>query len=187
MFVNYTTEILSWEFWGKTFNRGYSECLCCQSEIYKIFYLWVFNTFKMSRSFLMDSIINNPHCGQSSPPSPLSSPASLPSSPGSPFPYPFGGYLFSFMPPHGFPKPATPALSMLYPPYPLYDHDAKLVRPVPLPTLRKPASAYSPHHRPRPAPKTVRGDLKDTPLSLPGMSSVVLFYYILLYTTNNYY
>ncbi|KAG8289058.1 GS homeobox 1 [Homalodisca vitripennis] len=106
-------------------------------------------------SFLMDSIINNPHCGQSSPP--LSSPASLPSSPGSPFPYPaFGGYLFSFgLQPPGFPKPAAPALSMLYPPYPLYgleSHDSKLVRPVPLPSHRK--LPMTPQHRVRPPPKS---------------------------------
>lgn len=131
----------------------------------------------MSRSFLMDSIINNPHCEPSSPP--LSSPASLPSSPGSPFPYPaFGGYLFSFgLQPAAFPKPAAPALSMLYPPYPLYGldpHDSKIVRPVPIPSHRKPTT--SPQHRIRSSGKPI-SRLSDTgikqqtspTLSIPGM------------------
>lgn len=140
----------------------------------------------MSRSFLMDSIINSPQ--PSSPPS--SSPASLPSSPGSPFPYPaFSGYLFSFglqrptaygdyiCSPAVYPKPTDPALSMLYPPYPMYGlgpHDSKVVRPLPLTSHRKPPSSF--HGRARPPAKLLsRFSDSDIPhrtppprLSLPG-------------------
>lgn len=97
----------------------------------------------MSRSFFVDSLINSP---QNSEPS---SPSSLPPSPGSPFPYPpLGGYLFSFgIHPPGFPKPTQPALSMLYPHYPLYGLDTKdttkVIRPLPLSSPRK--QHYSPH------------------------------------------
>lgn len=133
----------------------------------------------MSRSFLMDSIINSTHCGQTSPP--LSSPASLPSSPGSPFPYPaFGGYLFSF----GLQPPAAPALSMLYPPYPLYGlDDPKVVRPVPLQhALRK--SPYSPPHRVRPASlKSLHRPVEDIKRQTSPTHSVTGMYTV-IETTN---
>lgn len=136
----------------------------------------------MSRSFLMDSIINSPHCGHTSPQ--LSSPASLPSSPGSPFPYPaFGGYLFSFGLQHpGFPKP------MMYPPYPLYGldgPDTKLVRPVPLPSLRKPPT---PPYRQRPSPKPHRPvDIVIKPQTSPTHSLTGEYYYFVCHTNRVFY
>lgn len=117
----------------------------------------------MSRSFLVDSLISNPHNGESS--SPLSSPSSLPSSPGSPFPYPsLGRYLFSFgLQPPGFPNAPQQALSMFYPPYPLYGFDAsdssKLVRPIPLPIQRKPpftAVRHKPYQKQKPTQLVIK-------------------------------
>lgn len=149
---------------------------CFDSCVFINYSRLIYKVSTMSRSFLMDSIINSPHCGHTSPP--LSSPASLPSSPGSPFPYPaFGGYLFSFGLQHpGFPKP------MMYPPYPLYGLDApdtKLVRPVPLPSLRKPST---PPHRQRPSPKPHRPvDIVIKPQTSPTHSLTGEYSY-LLYT-----
>lgn len=149
---------------------------CFDSYVFINYSRYIYKVSTMSRSFLMDSIINSPHCGHTSPP--LSSPASLPSSPGSPFPYPaFGGYLFSFGLQHpGFPKP------MMYPPYPLYGLDApdtKLVRPVPLPSLRKPST---PPHRQRPSPKPHRPvDIVIKPQTSPTHSLTGKYYYFCIY------